>query len=137
MLTCEATPSGGLINYSYDDSGLLLTLGNVRGDTRSFSYDAAGKLAGFTDGDGQTTCTYDANGNLTSVALQSSEGAEAQTVTRMYDSGGRVTAATDTLDNETGYGYDSNTATSLCLPYPDGRQVHYTYDALGTPSWAK
>ncbi|MDR2672668.1 MAG: RHS repeat protein, partial [Coriobacteriales bacterium] len=40
--------------YEYDKSGLLTSLTNARGYVRTFSYDAAERLIGFTDEEGDT-----------------------------------------------------------------------------------
>lgn len=124
-LTSEspAYGTGGTSSWSYGSDGLVAQAVNGRGQARTFSYDAAGRLAGYSDPEGSASFSYDEDGNLVSA----SDGTG--TLLREYDALGRVVSATDASGNTTGYSYNSRGCLTS-ITYPDGRAVSYTYDYL-------
>ena len=76
--------------------------------TSHFTYDADGRITGFTDPEGFTfSYTYDAAGNVTQVTYP-----DATAVTYGYDAANRLVTVTD----------------------PQGEQATWTYDEAGRPS---
>lgn len=120
-LTGSSSATGSL-QYTYNQLGVLGSLINGRGQTRSLQYDDAGRPITQSDPDGTINCTYDANGNLLTVTDASG------TITRQYDALNRVISYTDARGNNIGYAYDA-VGNLTSLTYPDGKQVNYSYDA--------
>lgn len=120
-LTGSSSATGSL-QYTYNQLGVLGSLINGRGQTRSLQYDDAGRPISQSDPDGTINCTYDGNGNLLTVTDASG------TISRQYDALNRVVSYTDARGNTIGYAYDA-VGNLSCLTYPDGKQVNYSYDA--------
>jgi len=120
-LTGSSSATGSL-QYTYNQLGVLGSLINGRGQTRSLQYEDAGRPISQSDPDGTINCTYDSNGNLLTVNDASG------TITRQYDALNRVISYTDARGNTIGYAYDA-AGNLTCLTYSDGKQVNYTYDA--------
>jgi len=110
---------------SYDTSQRVLTLRTPVGRTSSVSFDPAGRVTTSQGGSlAAVEFGYDSRGKLTHL-LQGSRGWR-----YAYDTGGRLTSVTDTLDRVTTFAYDqANRDTMETLP--DGREVHFDYDEAG------
>jgi YD repeat-containing protein len=92
--------------------------------TSSFSYDADGRITGFTDADGFTlSYTYDAAGNLAQVTYPDSS-----TVTYAYDASNRLTTVTNWLNEQATYAYDQAGRPASFTQF-NGITTTYTYDA--------
>jgi len=132
-IASETTVSDAIITYGYNAINLLSALTNARSQQRVFTYDEAGRVAGFTDTEGTTTFTYDSNGNV--LTVNDSEGI----ITREFDALNRVTTYADTQGNVIQYVYDA-VGDLLSIEYPDGKIVSYAYDAsnrlISVTDWA-
>jgi RHS repeat-associated protein len=145
--------NGKTTTYTYDTLNRLITrapdptLGET---TVTFTYTATGKRHTMTDASGTTTYgydtddrliskatpagtlnyTYDAAGNVASIASSNLNGAS---MSYTYDSLNRLSTVVDNRlpsgQNTTTYAYDpaSNVAT---VKYPNGLQSTFTYDSL-------
>lgn len=120
-LISETTPSGGTIGYEYNETNLLSNMTNARSQSRTFTYDAAGRIISYADTEGTTSFTYDAKGNLLTITDTSG------TVIREYDSLNRIIKYTDVNGNQIQYTYDVVGNISSII-YPDTKKVAYTYD---------
>ena len=120
-LASETTTSGGTVAYSYNALNLKKQLKNARGQIRNFTYDALGRIIGYTDTDDSVSYSYDENGNVLTATDKNG------TITREYDELNRVTKYTDTYGNTIQYRYDA-IGNLTRLIYPDGTAVVYTYD---------
>lgn len=164
-------PAGGVTEHTYDASDNLVSTRDARGNvttyaydaanrkvsetysaggqqrTRSFVYDAMGRLHRVTNENGHAsetrfdargntlqeinplshtvTTTYDANGNVLTVT-----DAEGRRITYEYDALDRKTRAADALGNAETYAYN---AQGLLASKTDarGQTTRYAYDALG------
>ena len=120
-LISETTSSGGSVNYGYNALNLRTQLTNARGQARTYTYDAIGRVTGYTSVEGSASYTYDKNGNVLTATDQNG------TVTREYDALNRVTKYIDTLGNVIRYEYDtygnliSRTGTSVVIFLYNGR----------------
>jgi len=150
-LTRIIDPKGHQTDYTYDTLNRKLTESYTVGGvlhTRSYSYDAIGRLATVTNERNQTSethytlrskvkykvnplqkttvsYTYDKSGNLTSTT-----DAESRTVTTSYDILNRKTRQEDDLGNYQTWVYDS---AGRVQTHRDqrGKLTHYEYDAVG------
>ena len=116
-LISETTSSGGSVNYGYNALNLRTQLTNARGQARTYTYDAIGRVTGYTSVEGSASYTYDKNGNVLTATDQNG------TVTREYDALNRVKKYTDTLGNVIRYEYDA-VGNLKKLIYPDNT-VYY------------
>ena len=123
MLT-ETTSSGGLVEYTYNTLNLKQEQTNAREQTRTYSYDKAGRITGYTSIEGTASFTYDANVNIITATDQNG------TITRTFDELNRVKTYTDTLGNTIAYEYDSMGRITKLI-YPDNTSVTYVYDLNG------
>ena len=132
-LISETTSSGGSVNYGYNALNLRTQLTNARGQARTYTYDAIGRVTGYTSVEGSASYTYDKNGNVLTATDQNG------TVTREYDALNRVKKYTDTLGNVIRYEYDA-VGNLKKLIYPDNTVVTYAYDAnnnlVSVTDWA-
>src|SRR5262249_9146870 len=108
---------------------------DAKGQVTTYTYDALNRVTSITyQGNLTHTFQYDQGidgvGRLTRIAEPNS------TTQYVYNQKGRLTSETRTIngvDYLVGYSYD--TAGRLSgMTYPSGRQVAYTYDALGRVS---
>ena len=148
-----ADPRGLVTSYAYDGLGNLGQLTSPDTGVTTNTYDAAGNLLTQMDAKGQVTVyAYDALNRVTSITYQ-----DGATHTFEYDQGvfgkGRLTRVTEP-GSVIQYGYDrqgrlltearringvSYTTTYrydgvgrlTAVTYPGGREVAYTFDALG------
>ena len=132
-LISETTSSGGSVNYGYNALNLRTQLTNARGQARTYTYDAIGRVTGYTSVEGSASYTYDKNGNVLTATDQNG------TVTREYDALNRVTKYIDTLGNVIRYEYDT-VGNLTKIIYPDNTVVTYAYDAnnnlVSVTDWA-
>lgn len=111
---------------TYDASDHVLTDTRIDGSVVSYSYDAGGRVSSVTypDPSLNTTYTYDADGNNTSVTDGTG------TVESRYDAAGRLASVRDAADNIVSYGYDPS-GQQNAIAYPSGRIVHRDFDLSG------
>ena len=121
-MTEKRTTSGGTVRYGYNALHLKNEIVNARGERREVTYDAKGRVTGYTAPEGAVSYTYDANDNVLTVTDQNG------TVARTYDALNRVTSYTDTYGKVIRYEYDA-VGNLTKLIYPDNTAVTYAYDA--------
>jgi RHS repeat-associated protein len=129
-VTQESGPDRGMLAATYDAADQPLTHTDARGVTRTFQYDALGRLTAiaYPDGAEDVSLSYDTcpfgRGRLCTVTDA------AGTTEYAYDAYGNLTAKTDTREGVAytqTYQYDaSHQRTALTLP--SGRTVTYTRD---------
>ena len=149
--------------YQYDDFGRVRAEQSPYTGRRTFTYDPAGNVLSYTDGNGAaTTRTYDAlNRPLTSVSARS--GMSSESVSWSYDNPaigafgiGRLQTMTDPTGSmtytyerrglikttsqlagatmyATTYGYDAN-ANRISVMLPSGRALTYAFDYADRPA---
>ena len=101
-LVSKVDGNGAVTHYSYDAAGNLLLVDYPDPDADvSFTYDAAGRRTGMTDGLGTTTWTY--------------------------NNDGRVLTVTDPYEHQLVYTYNDE-GDCIGVEYFDGKQVGYIYD---------
>lgn len=124
--TTSTTPTGKATSMTYYDNNLVHTVTEPSNQTTTLTYNAKNLLSGKSDNAGDITCTYDDSGLLETVA----EGGAV--ITRSYDERGRLESYKRAVDAvvqyEIGYQWDG-VGNLTRLTYPDGKQVHYTYNA--------
>lgn len=159
-LTSITPPTGSSLGaraYTWDGYGRLHTATDGRGNTITYSYDAADRITGVdysdsathdvtytydaeghvktrTDGSGTTTYGYDDLGHLTSVANTAGGG----TISYSYDLAGAIASETD-AHGSTNYHYDAAHQLSYLI-YPQGggpAMMLFDYDHAGrrTDTW--
>ncbi|WP_460531726.1 RHS repeat domain-containing protein [Chitinimonas naiadis] len=114
--------------YSYDSANRLLSSKTPANLSTSYTYDAQGNLATVTDAAGLVTryTQYDANG-LPLTLVRPAGAYSSVTIKLQYDAMGRLTQRTEGND-VTVYAYTS-TGLLRDVSLPDGKQLHYDYDA--------
>jgi RHS repeat-associated protein len=151
-LTKITYPGGRFLEFTYDAGGRRTKSVDQDGFTVNYQYDAAGRLAGLTDGSDAvivdysynnagylvrkdlgngtfTTYEYDRAGQLLELINHAPGGAVNSFFEYTYDAEGRRTSVT-TEGGVTTYGYDLiGQLTSVALP--GGREIFYDYDAAG------
>lgn len=149
----EVSSLGAVITMEYDDAGNQILLDDPDAGTTTYTYAADGKLLSQTDAKGNvTTNSYDNIGRLSSTVMgteivtyqygQSGTSNMRLVKTQMggnsinyiYDSYGRVTKKTNTVDCgdvlEYNYTYNANNQIEK-VTYPGGLTISYDYDANG------
>ncbi|MCA9128356.1 MAG: VCBS repeat-containing protein, partial [Planctomycetales bacterium] len=104
--TSETDALGNRTVLSYADAfrGLPTSITDSLGNTTEYVYDSAGNLTRTTKSDGfESTATFDARGNVTSLVSPVSGRTEAS-----YNNKGLTSSATDASGNITNYEYDGN-----------------------------
>jgi RHS repeat-associated protein len=126
-ITSEALQDARQILYGYDPSGNLTSLTPPGRPAHKLAYTSSDQLASYTPPDlgtpGATSFTYDADKQLTKVALP-----DGRTVQITYDSAGR--ASTVTLargKDQFAYATSGQLAT---ITTPDGGTLSYQYDGM-------
>jgi RHS repeat-associated protein len=116
--------------YMFDGNGRhLRTVDALTGSLRyQFAYDAAGRLASITDGDGNvTTITRDGNGNATGIVAPGAGAAAARTTALSIGNDGYLASINDPEGDHTGLGYgDGGLLTTFTDPI--GNSAHFAYD---------
>ena len=154
LLASETDGAGNTTTYTHDGEGNRLSEGRTRTvggvevtETRSFAYDAEGRVTARTDRSGAVTrseydavgqiaasidaaghrtgLSYDAFGNLTEIRY-----ADGTTGSFEYDAEGRKVASTDRAGRRTQYGLDA-AGRVVSTVYADGASESMTYDAVG------
>ena len=122
-LATEVDPSGLTTTYSYDGIGRLTVKGVTSaafpsGLTTVYTYDQFNHVLTEIDPlttdavtgalhEKQTVTTYDANGNVSTVAVSDLRGGDAtRTTTNIYNADDRIASVTDPLGRITSYTYD-------------------------------
>ncbi len=131
-LTQLASPDTGTTSSTYDAAGNLLTATDAKSQVTTYAYDALNRVTSITyQGGVQHTFTYDQGTNQKGRLTQISE--PSSTTTYGYDLQGRLTSEARTIAGvtyTTGYAYDAQGQLNA-VTYPSGRQLTYTFDALG------
>ena len=109
------------MKYTYNANSLKEELINARGHKRTFTYDAIGRIVGWTSIEDSASYTYDANGNILTATDMFG------TVRRTYDALNRVSSYTDQFGYGVGYEYDEVGNLKKVI-YPEGSEV--VYDCL-------
>ncbi len=113
----DTEPSGRQALVQLDGAGRVLTVSVSGFETRSNSYDGAGRLTGIAQGSRSIAYAYDAAGFLTS-----STDPFGRTTTYDHDAAGRVTAETRADGRTIRYAYDANG--NLLSVTPPNRSAH-------------
>jgi RHS repeat-associated protein len=125
-LTSETTPEGHASGYTYNSRGLPNTVVQPSGRTTSFTYDDAQRLSSTADPVGTISLTRDNDGRVLTVVEAG------KTLTRVYDTLGRLTSFTDGDGNVIGYQYDDiGRLKKLTYPGTPLKEVTYDYDTAG------
>jgi len=140
QLLAASNPESGMITYTYDNNGNVLTKADARGITTTLAYDALNRLTGktYSNGDPSVVYRYDESACLGAGAC-SNIGRR----TSMSDAGGSEAWSYDALgralfDQRTTNGISKTTSSSYnldgsvaALTYPSGRTITYTPNAAG------
>jgi RHS repeat-associated protein len=177
-LTKVTDPLNQQTLYAYDSRDNLITLTDAKGQTTAFTYDRNNRLTQETRPLGQQTTYqynqseqlirktdakgqrieygYDDSGRMTEIRHYNSSGSLTKTVTRTYDSAGKLTGYTDgttsatyTYDDSyrkisettnygafsltTNYTYNRN-GTKKTFTYPNNIAIEYSYDSNNQPA---
>ncbi|MCI4661016.1 MAG: Ig-like domain-containing protein [Neomegalonema sp.] len=146
-LTQITDANGAVLGFSYGESGDdPASFTDAGGGTRSFDYDAGGRITEATWPDGTSLeFSYDDQGNLTG-----SSNRRGDDVTYTYDARGRLLSESDSSAGPTSYIFDARGrltsatndqgTTSLAydsadrvtqIDYPTGKSLFYTYNDAG------
>jgi RHS repeat-associated protein len=125
------TQDGFATNYHYDAVGRLASTTDASGNTTvAYQYDAVNRLSRRTLGNGEyTTYAYNGRSQVTSLINHAADGTIESQYVYTYDSQGRPLTMT-TNEGTTTYGFDA-TGQLTSVTLPDGRVIHYQYDAAG------
>ena len=131
LITTTPDPSTGdaTVSLSYTATGKRATMTDASGTT-TYGYDSLDRLITKATPEGTLNYTYDAAGNLASMASSNANGTS---VAYTWDQDNRLSSVVDNRlpagQNTTVYSYDpaSNLAT---VSYPNGVQSTFTYDDL-------
>jgi RHS repeat-associated protein len=126
-------PDMGLTSYTYDLAGNLLTQTNAKSQVTTLTYDALNRITGRAYMDPNTTPVtyiYDQPASTNGIGKLTTVQDGAGTATYQYDTLGRATATTRTID---GIPYTTQTAYDAVgrvvqITYPDSEVVSYGYD---------
>ena len=131
LIATTPDPSTGdaVVSFTYTATSKRATMTDASGTT-TYGYDNLDRLIMRATPEGTLTYTYDAAGNLESMASSNANGAS---VAYAWDQDNRLSSVVDSRlpagQNATVYSYDpaSNLAT---VSYPNGLQSTFTYDDL-------
>lgn len=134
FLIGEDGPETGAITYGRDAVGNMISRQVGSQAAVSLSYDGLNRLilTDYPDDTPDRVRSYDANGNLLSLANTNSQS------TSTYDANDYLVAETRTMDGVAytlAFAHDDNDALDV-LTYPSGRTVTYKPDAFGRPTQA-
>ncbi|WP_037911774.1 Ig-like domain-containing protein, partial [Sulfitobacter mediterraneus] len=142
--------NGAVLQFGYEgDETRPSSFTDAGGGTRSFVYDAEGRIAEAVWPDGSSlSFVYDAQGDLAGF-----ENRRGDDISYEYDAAGRLTFESDGSAGATSYGYDTEgrlTSTSndhgtttlayndagqiTTVGYPSGKTLNYTYNDSGLRS---
>lgn len=120
-----------ITRFAYTATGAVQSLIGADGNTVTFAYDDADRLTTITDRDGNTQrFTLNAAGERVREDTRDTSGALLRTLSRTYDTLGRLQAVTDAYGRHTTFAYDADdnlVASTDAL----GRVTQLTWDALG------
>lgn len=120
------SPSGRVVEMSYDTRGNLLTLTDPAGAVTRMAYNAKGDVTRITNALNQVTdIAYNGAGLPTQVS-----DALGRSSTMAYDSLGRVTSASNAAGESTHYTYDVLDRV-VSVTDPLGQTTAFSYDAVG------
>jgi RHS repeat-associated protein len=131
-LLSRSTPGEATVSFTYTATGKRQTMIDASGTT-SYGYDSLDRLSSKATPEGTLNYTYDAGGNLTSMASSNANGTS---VSYGYDDFNRLISVIDNRlpgSNTTTYAYDpaNNLATAT---YPNGLLTQFQYDRLNRVS---
>jgi RHS repeat-associated protein len=123
-LVSITSPLGHVSTRFPDGAGRIVQVIGADGARTRYEYSPSNRLKKISTSVGDTSVTYDANGNLTTLT-----DARGKTTTWTYNNMDRTESMTDPLDNVETYSYDAN---GNLVTWVDGKgQVtKYQYDAL-------
>lgn len=122
--------NGETTAYSYYPTGLLKRATLPDGSYMQYSYDAAHRLTGVEDAQGNRVAyTLNAAGQHTLESTYDPSQTLTQTSGRLYDTLGRVLSDLDAYNNSVGYTYDINGNLDT-ITDSELRVMSYGYDAL-------
>jgi RHS repeat-associated protein len=125
VLTEQDPVSGHQETWTYNSAGQVLTFTDGNNHTTTYAYDSDGRLKTVTDGNNHTTTyTYDNAGNMATVT-----DANGHTTSYVYDSADRLVSETEPSGGgTTSYTYDGDN-NLLTVTDPDHNTTTYTYNA--------
>jgi len=125
-------PDGYVVRYEYDAADRLIRISDGTDSTiAAYEYDAAGRRTRRTLGNGTyTTYEYDSLNRLTRLVNRAPDGAVQSQFGYTHNAAGVRTSVT-TLEGTHSYTYDQ-TYQLTAVQYPDGRNVQYAYDPVGS-----
>jgi RHS repeat-associated protein len=136
-------PDLGIWNYLYDPLNQLVQQTDAKSQTSQLTYDVLGRLTQRVEADMTATWTYDGISGPTppsigklvaATATGAAAGSNGFQRTLTYDSLGRPSTVTTTIDGNPAYTargtYDANGRLSQ-VTYPSGFAVNYGYTSLG------
>ena len=125
----KQTDEAGVIDYTYDANGNVLTVTETTGavvNTITRTYDGLNRVTSYTDAKGNTIgYEYDRIGNLAKLTYPNGKA-----VTYTYDKNCSIKTVTDWNSRTTTYSYDSN-GRLVKTERPDGTVETRTYDKAG------
>lgn len=128
-LTSRATPGETTVSFTYTATGKRHTMTDASGTT-TYSYDSADRLTSKATPAGTLSYTYDATGNVASIASSNANGAS---MSYTWDSLNRLSTVVDNRlpagANTTTYTYDT-ASNVVTVTYPNGLVSTLAYDSV-------
>lgn len=123
-------PDGSFVAYDYDDAHRLVEISDATGNRIAYTLDGAGNRLSETVYDPFDTVTYSRTYQYDALGrLIEEQGAQGQTTSYTYDAAGNLTSQMDPLGRETVYGYDElDRLTAITDPLL--QLTEFGYDAL-------
>lgn len=116
--------------YEYDIEGRVTGITSPATQKLSFVYDLAGQLLEIASADGEKqTFAHDAMGNVTEQKIKRADGAARSTITRTFDSIGRMLTETLGAGRTTTWEYDTN-GNPVRTTSPRSHATDLAFDAL-------
>ncbi len=126
-------PTGDQHTYSYDPMGSLRYEVLPNAQQINFEYDDLNRLQIRSDENGTLSYSYDKNGNLTTKAINNSDGQASGTESYGFDNFDRLISKKDTYGNTSQFAYDKNgNQTALNYGWNQNgtvKGVSYSFDA--------
>ena len=116
---------GKITKYNYDKNGNIIEQIDANGNSIKYEYDKLGRKTKITVGDISTSCTYDAIGRIASKT-----DGEGNTTSYEYDATSNLIGVTDALGNKTSYKYNE-IGKLIEETDANGNTTKYEYDTLG------